>query len=113
MLKFSQEMALLTQKQKNIVRQIIMSFLNFSLKMRDTELEMLAKNPETAERATILKKIINRRSEIISDYILQNSDKNIVAVYEAMYFQGVLQKLQEKDSSWKILSAEALAPYVQ
>ncbi len=113
MQQFSREMALLSNRQRNITRYIITSLLNFMLKMSDEQLVIIEQNKDSSVQMNFLYVVLNERNKPIVEYISSHSDQNIAVVYGALHFQGILKGLQEKDSSWKIISAQPFLPYSQ
>lgn len=59
--------------------------LNFTIKMDSASLFDLSFPPE------LMSAILADRDQAVVDYISQNSDQNIVVVYGALHFPGVLE----------------------
>lgn len=96
----------LSREEQNFIRYVFRSFLNWSIvSMTDVEHLTLADNVQLFDI------ILRKRNEKIIDYIRNNPQKNIVVVYGALHFSGILEALKLHDKNWKIVSYTSDTPY--
>lgn len=108
-----QLIASLSDHQRNIMREILTSLLNMMIKMTDYQVAQIEKNRDTSPTFHFLYVILNERNKPVVEYISSHPDENIAVVYGALHFPGILEELQKKDASWKIVSVEPFLPYSQ
>lgn len=101
---------LLTSSNLNSQERIFLSYvargvMNFALKRDSLHLV------EQSLSAPLIDGILEKRDHNVVEYISTHSWQNIVVVYGALHFPGVLSWLRENDPNWKIDRFTPSFPY--
>jgi TraB/PrgY/gumN family len=94
-------------QEKQFLSFLIRGILNFAIKNEDflDESRFMDVHPE------LMNVILHERNRTIIEYIESHPNKNIVVVYGALHFPGVLEGLKKNNPHWKIKSFESFTPY--
>ncbi|MBP9779726.1 hypothetical protein KBD33_03845 [Candidatus Gracilibacteria bacterium] len=96
----------LSQSESEFLESIFRAFLNWSIvNMADIDRISLADKKELFDI------ILGKRNQKIVDYIVANPNKDIVIVYGALHYPGIMQSLVYHDKKWKIENYTNHAPY--
>lgn len=65
-------------------------------------------NPDMIEDSSALFSniVIDKRNEILFNYVKENSDKNLIINYGYLHFSGFFELLKKEDPNWKIEKTE-------
>jgi pheromone shutdown protein TraB len=98
----------LSSQEKIFLGWTARGFLNWSIKQSD-DLEYLLSGEHT--KRELFSIIVNKRNDVIVDYILSHRSENIVIVYGSLHFNGIYESLQRHETGWNIAHIETLKPY--
>ena len=96
----------LSPQEKLYIGYLFRTLLNWS-SIHTTSIETVIQ-PDQQELFDV---ILNQRNTRITDYIVAHPDENIVIVYGALHFSGVLENLVAHNPKWKIQHIKSDTPY--
>lgn len=87
----------ISDNKKYIVKNIFRVLIN-----------VLMDNPEMMKDSSALfsNVVVDKRNEILFDYVKKNSDKNLIINYGYLHFMGFFELLKKEDPNWKIEKTE-------
>ncbi len=98
----------LRPEERLTLRYIARSFLNLMLKNNQ---DFLSSEIGSFLASDIMSVILEDRNEHIAETILSSKSDKIYALYGALHFEGIFQKLQKSNPAWKIVRVESMRPY--
>lgn len=107
------KLELLNDRQKVVVHQIVLSILNFFIKISDEISAIGASQADKNIQTKFMNVILVERNKPIAEEIIANPDKNYAVVYGALHFNDVYDLLKQNDASWNITKVEPFLPYRQ
>lgn len=101
----------LSRNEKIVMEQALYALLNFQIKNAPALLQGIDSDPQLAPQAQFMQVILHERNKPVIDYILSNPAENLAIVYGALHYDGVVEGLQAKDPTWKIVEILPEYPY--
>lgn len=101
-----EELSKLNEKQLQILVYVNQAIMNFIIKNDKLQKGILA----NFWNSNLFEVILNKRNELIVSEIQKSKYDKIFITYWLLHFQGIFDKLKEKDKNWKIIKQENFYP---
>lgn len=102
----TKELSELPENKLQLLKYVNRAFINVILKNESLQ----ANIQNTFANKELFEVILTKRNEFISNAILKSQEKNIIATYWLLHFQGIFELLQASDIKWRITQIDYIYP---